>query len=477
MKRHLVLLYVSPAVLALAMLPASPALAGSASSHGPADRLIRIARDRIASGGADSQNYNALAVSLTRKARETGDPSYYDQALEALGRSERSDPGNLEALRISAWVRMGRHEFEGAYRITRRYAARRRADPWNLGVMGDALMELGRYRGAAKAYQEMVDLRPGPASYSRAAYAREIAGDAAGAVELMRMALEATDAREVEDRAWLIVQIGQLQEALGDPGAAEASYRSAIAVFPAYHYGLAALARVVLAAGRAEKGEALARDAVAAAPHAECYLILADSLRAQGREEEALAAEGRFETLALGNTAAPDNENHDLVLFYLERRVDPLRALEIARREAKIRRDIHTLDRLAWALHWNGRSREAARLMRRILATGTCDPLLRRHGQAIERDIRTGIRYALPARSNDSAARKGGSPYENPRRRIERSRRKGRGSSSHLRRPRGRPPGPRGANLRRIGDPLGPGCGEAGRREPGGGGWRRSSWR
>lgn len=474
MKRSRVLLSVSPAVLALALLPAS---AGSAPSHGSADRLIRIARDRIASGGADAKSYNALAVGLTRKARETGDPSYYDRALEALARSERSDPGNLEAFRISAWVRMGRHEFEKAYRIARRYAARRGADPWNLGVMGDALMELGRYREAEKAYQEMVDLRPGPASYSRAAYAREIAGDAAGALELMRMALEATDAREVEERAWLIVQIGHLQEASGDPGAAEASHRSAIAVFPAYHYGLTALARVVLAAGRAEEAESLARDALAAAPHAERYLILADSLRAQGREEEALAAEDRFETLALGNTARPDNENHDLVLFYLERRVDPLHALEIARREAKIRRDIHTLDRLAWALHRNGRSRKAARLMERIRATGTRDPLLRRHGEAIERDISAGIRYALPARSDDSGARKGASPYENPGHRIEWSGRKGPGSSPHLRRPRGRPPGPRGAHVRRIGHPLEPGCGEAGRGEPGRGGRRRSSRR
>src|SRR6185295_14875977 len=120
-----------------------------------------------------------------------------------------------------------------------------------------------------------------------------------------------------------------------------------------------------------------------AAPHAERFLLLADALRSLGREAEARAAEDRFETLALQNTGKADNENHDLVLFYLERRPDPERALDIARREAERRRDVHTLDRLAWALFKNGRRRAASRLLTAILGTGTPDPLIARHAAEI----------------------------------------------------------------------------------------------
>src|SRR6185295_17742551 len=140
--------------------------------------------------------------------------------------------------------------------------------------------------------------------------------------------------------------------------------------FPGYHYALASLAVVCLRTGRA--GEALehAQEAIDAAPHAERFLLLADALRSLGREAEARAAEDRFETLALENTGKADNENHDLVLFYLERRPDPRRALAMARSEAGRRRDVQTLDRLAWALFKNGRGRAASRLVTAILRTG-----------------------------------------------------------------------------------------------------------
>ena len=83
------------------------------------------------------------------------------------------------------------------------------------------------------------------------------------------------------------------------------------------------------------------------------------------------------------------NENHDLVLFYLDRRPDSGRALAIARREAGRRRDVQTLDRLAWALFKNGRTRAAARLSKAILRTGAPDPLIARHAAQIRADRST----------------------------------------------------------------------------------------
>jgi tetratricopeptide (TPR) repeat protein len=326
---------------------------------------------------------NSLAVGLTRRARETGDPSYYDQAWQALGEARRRDQGNLETLRISAWVSMGRHEFAKAYAMAKRYERRLLEDPWNLSVLGDAAMELGRYREAEQAYQRMVDLKPGPAAYSRVAYLREAGGDLEGAREMMRTALAATDSRECEDRAWLLVQIAHLQDLLDCPEEAEKSYAAALEEFPGYHYALAGLSELVLGRGERERSALLARRAIAAAPHAERYLLLADALRALGEKEPASQAEAEFERLALENQDKPDNENHDLVLYYLERRPDPRRALVIARREAARRQDIHTLDRLSFALHVCGKGRRARHLMMKILRVGTRDPLILRHAESM----------------------------------------------------------------------------------------------
>jgi tetratricopeptide (TPR) repeat protein len=345
----------------------------------PAERQIERARADLSAHPGQVKSLNALAVALTRRARESGDTRYYEEAMQALEEARRAEPGNPTSMRIAAWVAMGRHQFAAAYDLTRRYERRLGADPWNLSVMGDALMELGRYDEAEKTYQRMVDLKPGPIAYSRIAYLREVRGDLQGAEEMMRMAYAATRAEESEDRAWLQVQIAHLRSLQDDEGGAEAAYREALAQFPGYHYALAGLSELVLRLGRAAEAARLADQSIQAAPHAERFLLLADAQRSLGRESEARAAEDTFERLALANVGNPDNENHDLVLYYLDRRPDPERALAIARLEATRRQDIHTLDRLALALQANGRHRQAARLMKRIREVGSRDRLIASH--------------------------------------------------------------------------------------------------
>src|SRR5262249_44011453 len=128
---------------------------------------------------------------------------------------------------------------------------------------------------------------------------------------------------------------------------------------------------------------ALARQAIEAAPHAERYLLLAEALRAMGSDDQARAAEATFERLALANVDQPDNENHDLVLYYLERDPQPDRALSIARLESARRQDVHTLDRLAWALRAAGKNRQARRILERVLRTGSRDPIIAQHARAL----------------------------------------------------------------------------------------------
>lgn len=359
-------------------------LQAEASPATPAESQIATAQRALQTVPDSVKDLNALAVGLTRRARETGDPAYYEEANQALEKADRLQPGNRQTRRISAWVAMGQHEFGQARRIASDSQHRAPRDAWNLSVLGDALMELGRYAQAEKAFQEMVDLKPGPAAYTRVAYLRETRGDLTGALEMMHLALASSAPRESEDRAWILVQVAHLQELQGDLTGSERSYLEALDSFPGYHYALAGLAELTLRAGRAGESAGYAAESIRAAPHAERYLVLADALRALGQEEKAREAEGRFERQALENVDKADNENHDLVLFYLERRPDPAKALSIARRESGRRQDIHTMDRLAVALAAGGHRRQAQRILRRVLEVGTRDPLIRAHAAALQ---------------------------------------------------------------------------------------------
>src|SRR6266571_3141482 len=50
-------------------------------------------------------------------------------------------------------------------------------------IVGDALVELGRYRAAFAMFDTMARLKPGLPAYARISYARELRGDWSGAVQ------------------------------------------------------------------------------------------------------------------------------------------------------------------------------------------------------------------------------------------------------------------------------------------------------
>src|SRR5262245_10435806 len=80
----------------------------------PAEQRIEGAQKAIATNPKLAQPYNDLALALSRRARETGDPEYYNRADKALDTALSIEPGNLEARKLQIWMMLGRHEFGGA---------------------------------------------------------------------------------------------------------------------------------------------------------------------------------------------------------------------------------------------------------------------------------------------------------------------------------------------------------------------------
>src|SRR5207247_1348518 len=200
----------------------------------------------------DVKSLDLLGLAYQQRARETGDPAYYTKSDGVLRRALRFQPDDLLATSGLGSLALSRHRFRDALALGRRARAISPTTARNYGVIGDALVELGRYREAFEAFDRMGTLRPSLASYARVAHARELLGDVQGAIEAMKLALDAA-AGEPEASAWSSVQLGKIYWSTGRLEAASTLYRAALARFPGYVYAFDALAQVEAARGHLPK--------------------------------------------------------------------------------------------------------------------------------------------------------------------------------------------------------------------------------
>jgi tetratricopeptide (TPR) repeat protein len=344
--------------LATMIVAAAPFIASAEPT--PAEQKIAAAQRAISVDPSRYRPYAELALAFARRARETSDPAWYQQAHTALARSVALAPGNLEAERARIWVLLGEHEFAQA--LERAQALNRSVpdDLMGYAFLVDANVELGNYEAAENAAQWLLDLRPGNVpGLTRAAYLRELFGDPEGALELMRSALQRTPPGEVEDRAWILTQIAHLHLLVGRVEAAESAVAQALELFPDYHYALGNLARVRAAQGRLEESTDLLKRRYELAPHPENLFELGEALLRAGKPEEASRTFQAFEPAARAEMQRADNSNRELALYYAEHAAQPEQALQIAQREVQRRRDVHTLEVYAWTLYRSGRYAEA----------------------------------------------------------------------------------------------------------------------
>ena len=358
--------------------------ASSRRSLTPAEAKIELAQRSIQAKPDSVESHNALALALTARARETGDPSHYDEALQALAKSFRIAPGNFAAQRIQAWALLGRHRFSEALEVATALQKRFPDDLMVYGLVGDAQVELGNYVEAEEAVQWMLDLRPGNVpGLTRAAYLRELFGDTEGAIDLFAMAYQQIPGPETEDRAWILTQLAHLRAQTGQWSQAEQLSEQALELFPDYHYALAQMVRVRTVQGRHEEALALAMKLREEVPHPENLLRVAQILHHLDRDREAAVWYRRFEQAAEAESGSADNCNRDLIFHYAGQGENPAAALKVARREVAVRHDVHTLHAHAWALHASGLDEQAYAQMARALAVGLRDVELFHHAGVI----------------------------------------------------------------------------------------------
>lgn len=354
----------------------------------PAQRSMAQANRLIEKNPRNFEAYNALALALSRRARETSDVAFYALGEEALKKSFEISPGNFDGERIRVWLLLGKHEFAAAREEARKLNKRMPDDVMVYGFLTDANIELGNYKEAEDSAQLMLDLRPGNLpGLTRAAYLRELFGDLDGSIELMNMAYQSTPPSEAEDRAWILSQIGHLQLMSGKITEADNTLQQALAIFPGYHYALGNLAKVRIEQKRYEDAVNALRQRYEAAPHAENLYDLAEALELAGHRDQAQKAFAEFESKSRLESVRADNSNRELIFFYADHAHMPAKALAVAQAEYARRHDVFTLDAYAWALHVNGRDTEARTQIAAALAVGIRDAKMLRHAGEIASSI------------------------------------------------------------------------------------------
>jgi tetratricopeptide (TPR) repeat protein len=333
---------------------------------------------------ADEHTWVLLGLAYQQRARETGDPSYYTRSEGALRRARALNAQDELVYSGLGSLALSRHRFRDALALGRRAHELNRYDARNYGVIGDALVELGRYREAFRAFDTMNKLGPSLSSYARVSYGRELIGHTAPAIKAMKLAVDAaTD--QAEPTAWTHVQLGKLYFNHGRYAAAAREYRLGLAAFPEYAYGLDALAQAEAALGHMSRAIALEHQAVDLIPLPQYVGALGDLYRATGRPALArrqYALIGAIERLLRANGVKTDLE---IALFDADHGIALPHALELARSGERDRPSIDGEDVLGWTLARNGRCAEALPHSVAALRLGTQDALKFFHRGMIER--------------------------------------------------------------------------------------------
>jgi tetratricopeptide (TPR) repeat protein len=338
------------------------------------DTQIRTLQDRLQTNPDDWQAYSQLGLAYLQKARETGDPTYYQKTEEALDKALGFEPGDYASISAMGALALARHEFPSALEWGERALKINPDRVYAYGVIADAQIELGRYAEAIETLQIMVNLRPDMSSYSRISYVRELHGDTEGALEMMQRAVD-SGVPNAENTAWVRTQLANLYFNNGDLEQAELQYQWTLQNRPDYVYAMAGLGRVRAAQGEMDEATELLSQAVAMMPVPEFVITLGDLYQASGQQEAAEEQYKLVEVIEKLYRANGVDMDMEIALFHADRDQKLDETVALARKAYTNRPSIHAADVLAWALYKTGKYDEAWKHSEEALQLETKDAL------------------------------------------------------------------------------------------------------
>ncbi|AQG80197.1 tetratricopeptide repeat protein [Spirosoma montaniterrae] len=324
-----------------------------------------------------------VAMIYLAEARITGEhPYYYPAILKILDGVLAIDPKNFEAITFKSSVKMSQHQFAEARTLAEKA---RQINPHNAyvyGVLVDANVELGDYEQAVSMSDKMQELKPSLESYSRASYLREIYGDYKGAIEAMKMAVQA-GLPGSEPYCWSKNTLGHLYETTGQLAAAEREYDGILVVRPSYAFALRGKASIQKARRQYPAALATLDKAASIMPEFSFHEEMADMYALQGDKAKALTKYAEVATML--DEDARSGHAVDLELCKLYTASGQLdSALVYGLKEYRKRpKNIDVNHALAWVYFGQKNIAKAQEHVAVAMRTGNKDPELLRRASAI----------------------------------------------------------------------------------------------
>ena len=263
------------------------------------------------------------------------------------------------------------HDFKQAQVIAQRLVGTRGL--WfDYALFGDVLMEQGKLDEAEQAYQKMMDQRPGPQAYSRAAHLRWLTGDVEGAIELMRIAVGSL-AVENEDWAWFSTRLGYYLFSKKHFNQAQSLIDEVLSTRKNYAPALFLNGQLSLADNNLSKAITQFNTAIEINPLPEYQWALIDTLKAANKSDQT-----HNKIVRLNQTAITEDPR-TYALYLAQSQQNNQLALQLARRELKLRQDVFSHDAMAWAFFANNELSFALKHLKNALAQGTPDARLYYH--------------------------------------------------------------------------------------------------
>ncbi len=339
--------------------------------------------DKLRVNPSDVKSKLALASIFIGEARAYGNHAYYDEAaMYYVDDVLNAEPKNFEASILKCVLLLSQHRFEEALQEGEKTKALNPYNAFVYGILIDANVELGNYDSAVSNSDKMVGIRPDIRSYSRIAYLREIYGDYPGAIEAMKMAVEA-GAPGDEATVWSKVQLAKLYENTGKLSEAGMQYEEVLQVKPGYAHALAGKGKLLLNDKKTDEAikfllqaDALMEDGSVKELLAEAYQQKGDTKKASTLQNDIINAINNHQHATNTKQAGHYHAGMELAYAYLNvgKNEEALKSAIIEYKRRPLNIDVNEC--MAWVLYKNGEVAKALPYLQKALSTNNKNPSL-----------------------------------------------------------------------------------------------------
>ncbi|MGH7526345.1 MAG: tetratricopeptide repeat protein, partial [Gemmatimonadales bacterium] len=351
---------------------------------------IEFFQARVERDSLGARDIGELARLYLQRARVTGDNDDLIRAEDYARRSLALRAGrNQASFLVLASTLLAQHRFVEAREVAARLVAYDSTLIAARALLGEALLELGEYEEARKAFGKLLTYRTQLGVAPRLARWEELRGRPEEARRLLRAARDQAERRHgmpTEQLAWFHLRLGDLALRHGHLGEAESELEAGLAMVPEDYRLLGAKARLEVVRRRWRKAIEYGERAIAQSLDPATLGLLDDAYTALG---DTAKAQEYYRAMALAVLKQPGPFHRAWSLFLLDHDREVPVVLAKVEEEIQTRRDVYGYDLLAWALHKSGRHAEARAAMAQALRLGTRDPMLFHHAGMIERALGT----------------------------------------------------------------------------------------